>query len=135
MAIRLSNATRSAMADALETYADTGAGTAKLRIYTGAQPATAETAASGTLLVEIPLIDPVFPASVNGVLTMNDPASVAATASGTAGWFRVVNPGGNTVFDGSVGTSGADLIVATTTFTSGVAVDILSGGTLTVPAG
>jgi len=135
MTIRLPDATRSAMADAIETYTDTGAGNAKLRIYTGSQPASANNAASGTLLVEITLVDPAFGAASAGVITLADPAAVAATTSGTAGWFRVVNPGGATVFDGSAGTSGTDLILATTTITAGVAVDILSGGTLTVPAG
>lgn len=135
MAIRPANATRSAMANAITTRADLGAGAAKLRIYSGAQPATGDTAPSGTLLVEIPLPDPSFGAAVNGVITLNDPASVNITTSGTAGWFRIVDSDNNNVIDGSVGTSGADLIVGTTTFTAGVGVDIQSGGTITVPAG
>jgi hypothetical protein len=123
------------MADAIRNRVDLGASSGKLRIYSGSQPASAETAPSGTLLVEIPLPDPSFGAASNGVITLNDPGSVNVSSSGTAGWFRVLDSDNNTVFDGSVGTSGADLIVATTTFTAGVAVDIQSGGTITVPAG
>jgi hypothetical protein len=133
MPIRLAVATRSAMATAIKTAAE--AGTApKLRIYSGAQPATGDTAASGTLLVDITLPDPAFTES-GGVWTLADPGSVNVTTGGVAGWFRILTSADANVLDGSVGTSGTDLIVASTTFTAGVGVDIQSGGTITVPAG
>ena len=135
MAIRLPIATRNGMATAIKTAVDAGSGAGKMRIYSGSQPGSADSAASGTLLVEIPLPDPAFGSPSSGVITLADPNSTAVTTSGTAGWFRVLDSDNNTVFDGNVGTSGTDLVVATTTFTAGVAVDILSGGTITVPAG
>lgn len=135
MAIRLPIATRNGMATAIKNAVDAGSGAGKMRIYSGSQPGSADSAASGTLLVDIPLPDPAFGSPSSGVITLADPNSTAVTTSGTAGWFRVLDSDNNTVFDGSVGTSGTDLVVATTTFTAGVAVDILSGGTITVPAG
>lgn len=134
MTIRLANTTRNAMANALAGEVDGGPAAGTLEIRSGAQPATAETAASGTLLATVTLVDPSFGAAANGVITLADPPSVNGVAAGTAGWFRVKKSSGETVFDGSVGTAGADLNLATTTVSVGLAIDI-TGGTITVPAG
>ena len=133
MATRLAALTASAMANAITTRADGGAGVATLKIYSGSQPATADTAATGTLLATFTLSDPSFGAASSGVITLaGTPKTVAASASGTAGYFRLEDSTGVDILDGSVGTSGAELNLNTTTITSGVNVTITSG-TITIP--
>lgn len=127
MALTIAAATTQAMGAALAT--NIGA-SAVLEIRSGAKPATPETAASGTLLVSITISGSFT--STGGVLTAADPASVAPTASGTAGHFRLKQSGGTAVLDGTVGTSGTDMILGSTTITTGVNVD-LGVPTFTVP--
>lgn len=135
MTVRIAEDTRNAELDAITTAVDAGTGPGVLRIYTGTQPANADTAASGSLLVEIPLNDPSFGAAAAGVITVaTSPAPEAdATADGTAGWARVLDSDGNAVFDGAVATSGADFAINSTAITTGQTVK-LTGGTLTRPA-
>src|SRR6188508_3108300 len=122
MAIRYPTATRSALCDAWVDRFDAGSGAGKIRIYTGTQPATANDAVSGTLLVEITLNDPAFGAASSGAATIDsDPALTGtASASGTAGWWRGLDSDSATVCDGSVTASGGggDLTLATTSITS-----------------
>jgi hypothetical protein len=56
----------------------------------------------------------------------------SANATGTATWFRDVDSTGTCVMDGSVGTSGADLNLNSTSITSGVQVSCTSS---TITAG
>jgi len=111
-----------------------------LRIYTGSQPSSPDSAVSGTLLLEISVSAGAFVAGAfdNG-LEFGDAASGiiskaasetwqdAGLAAGTAGWFRFV---GNATdagaasttlprIDGSVGTSGADLNMSSTSIVAG----------------
>lgn len=134
MAIRLAVATRNALAQAVQVLVDAGA-SGTLKIYTGAQPATGDTAESGTLLATVTLGDPSFGSASTGTITGADPAAVVAGASGTAGWFRVEDSTGANVFDGSVTATGGggDLTLATTTVTAGLSIDITSF-TVTMPA-
>lgn len=70
------------------------------------------------------------PATVaSGVLTLNDtPLSVTASASGTAAKAEFRNNAGTVIVGGlTVGTSSADIILGTTTITSGGTVSITSG--------
>ena len=107
-----------------------------LWIYSGSQPATADTAAAGTQLVKITESSGAFAhaAEANG-LEFGDYSSGTISkcgdetwsgvglADGTAGWFRLVaNPtdalGASTTLpriDGSIGTSGANLNMSSTT--------------------
>ena len=115
-----------------------------LKIYSGSQPANADTAFSGTLLCTITVGSGAVSANefANG-LEFDAPASGyvekcseevwsgVAGVTGTAGWFRfyanATDAGGASTtlprIDGSIGTSGADLnmsstsIVATSTYT------------------
>lgn len=122
---KLSNAEASAAADAVGTNANSGF----LRIYDGTQPANADTAVSTqTLLAELTLNADAFAAASNGVATANAiTADSSANATGTATWFRVVRSNGTSVmFDGSVGTSGADLNLNTTSIVAGANVSITS---------
>lgn len=136
MALTLPNASRSAMCDALVDRLDLGAGAGTIEIRSGSRPASANDAATGTLLATVTLIDPAFGAASNGVATLSDPVAVTGAAAGTATWFRALDSTGATVMDGSVTATagGGDLTLATTTISVGLTVDI-TGGTVTVPAG
>lgn len=126
MALKLPDAFRQTRADTWSTRAGNGA---LLRIYSGSQPADADTAASGTLLAELTCGSPfAAAASSEGVVTANAiTQDSSANATGTAGWFRLVKSDGTTcVCDGSVGTSGADLNLVTTSITSGQPVQVTS---------
>lgn len=122
---RLSNAAANAAADAVTVLANSG----KLRIYDGTQAATADTAVGAqVLLAELTLNATAFGAASAGVSTANAITSDAsADASGTATWFRVLKSDGTTVlFDGSVGTSGANLNLNSVAISSGAAVSVSS---------
>ncbi|GIH91945.1 hypothetical protein ACFFMN_33935 [Planobispora siamensis] len=137
MAIRLSTAARNAACDAIVDLLDAGAGAATIEVRTGSQPASAEDAASGTLLCTFTLADPAFGGSATGTATMaGAPRSTTGAAAGTAGYFRAKDSSGNTVMDGSVSATGGggDLQLNTTTISVGVNVQITSG-TVTMPAG
>lgn len=134
MALRLPNATRSAMCDALVDRFDLGTGAGTIQIRSGTQPTTANDTATGTLLATITLADPAFGSASNGVATLTDPAAVNAVATGTATWFRGLDSAGATVADGDVTATGGGggIELATTSITSGLSVDI-TGGTITMP--
>lgn len=105
---------------------------ALLRIYDGSRPATG--GAATTLLAELTCNATFAPAASSGVLTLNAiTADSSANASGTATWFRIVQSGGSThVLDGSVGTSGQDLNLNSTSITAGGSVSVTSF-TITAP--
>ena len=106
MTLRMNSTTRNTWLDSITSRAGASA---LLRIYDGTQPATGGTAT--TLLAELTCNATFAPAASGGVLTLNAITSdSSANATGTATWFRIVQSGGSThVFDGTVGTSGADL--------------------------
>jgi hypothetical protein len=135
MATRIPTAARNAACDAVVDLADAGAGAATIEIRTGSQPASANDTATGTLLATVTCADPAFGSASSGVATLaGTPLSTTGVAAGTAGWFRMKDSAGNTVMDGSVGTSGAELNLNTTTISVGVTVQVTSG-TVTMPAG
>jgi hypothetical protein len=134
MALRIATSARNAAADAVVDLVDAGAGAGTLRIYTGSQPATPNTAATGTLLATVTLVDPAFGSAATGVATLADPGAVTGAADGTAGWFRIYDSNSNAVLDGACGTSGAELNLNTLTISTGVSFDI-TGGTITMPGG
>jgi len=125
MATRLDTTTRNAQADAVGTRMTGGS----VKIYTGTQPTLATDTATGTLLATVTL--GTAPSASSGTVSMPDPASVNAVATGTAGWFRVLTSGGATVWDGAIGAEGT---LSSTSLVSGNPVD-LSAVTYTVPAG
>ena len=108
-----------------------------IKIYTGSQPTDANTALGAqTLLATLTMSSTAFGASsASGSAgskivtatanTITDDSS--ADATGTAAWFRVLKSNGTAiVMDGSVGTSGCDLNLATTSIVSGADVAITS---------
>lgn len=130
MATKLPNASQQAAADAVVDRADAGAAAGRIRIYTGAAPADADTAPSGTLLVDAACADPAYGAAdATGTAALaSTPRSVAASAAGTAGYFRVTDSDGNTVFQGDVTATGGggDLELDNTNIASGQTVNINS---------
>lgn len=127
MALTISAAAVQAMGAALAT--DIGSGSI-LEIRSGAKPATPETAAAGTLLASITITGSW--SSSGGVLTAADPGAVTIGTTGVAAHFRLKTSGGTAKIDGTVGTSAADLILATTALSSGATLD-LGVPSLTVP--
>jgi hypothetical protein len=136
MPLRLSDSVRNAKVTAATGKLDVGTGTAggTIKIYTGTQPATPATAASGTLLATVVLANPAFGAASGGSAALTDPSSVNAVATGTAGWARFADRDGAVVFDGDVTATGGSGVVtlSSTSLTSGAPVDI-SGGTYSQP--
>jgi hypothetical protein len=136
MATRLPNASQQAAADAVVDLLDGAAGA--LKIYTGSQPADADSTPSGDLLVTIALAAPAYgAANSSGTCTLlGTPLSGTAAASGTAGCFVVETSEGDPVFHGSVSESGGggDLILDNTDIASGQTVNI-SSLSYTQPAG
>ncbi|ASM75876.1 hypothetical protein VITFI_CDS3244 [Vitreoscilla filiformis] len=82
------------------------AGPARLKIYTGAAPATPQTAATGTLLADL-VMSATVAAPVAGVLTVSATADATVAASGTAGWARLSTSAGAALLDMSVGIAGS----------------------------
>jgi hypothetical protein len=114
-----------AEADAVGNALNTG----YIRIYDGTQPATADTAVSTqTLLAELRFGADAFGAASNGTITANaitDDSS--ANATGTATWARILASDGTTVwFDGTAGTSAANVILNSVAISAGAAVSISS---------
>ena len=96
-----------------------------MRIYDGVRPATGGSAT--TLLAELTLSDPCAAGAASGILTFNAiTADSSANATGTATWARIVTSAGAFVLDCSVGTSGADINLNTTSIVSGAQVSVTS---------
>ncbi|MEA3341911.1 MAG: hypothetical protein U9R15_18265, partial [Chloroflexota bacterium] len=124
-----------------------------IHIYSGSQPADADSAETGTKLVEITVSSGAFTPGaagnglefkkeISGTLSKNslEAWSGVASATGTAGWFRFYDNNEDTGadatavrFDGSVGTSGAQLTVSSTSITSGATITVDSFD-ITLPA-
>ena len=127
MAIRLDTDLRNNIVDS-SVVASLGSGS--LQIRSGAQPASADDSASGTLLCTITLSG--FGASSSGSATASSlPISGTANATGTAGWARLLTGAFN--IDGTVATSGGDFTINTLSIVSGGSVS-LTACTLTMPA-
>lgn len=120
MALNLnySTAIRNARLDAI-TSAIGSSG--KLRIYDGSQPTNVGTALGAqVLLADLALSATFAPGASSGVLTANSiTADSAADASGTAAWGSLLNSSNVRQVDFTVGTSGTDMIIDSTSITAG----------------
>lgn len=139
MSLTLSNAARSAGVDAIVDLIDGGSGAGKLQIFDGTRPAGPDTAVTTqTKLAEFTLNDPAFGDPSNGVKTLDvDPAlTTTGLADGTATWARFVDSDDTGVVDCEVSESGGggDLILNTTTISTGLNL-LITSGTITMPAG
>jgi hypothetical protein len=124
MTLYYSNATRHAQNEGLITYAGTNS---QFNLYSGTQPANANTAiTTQVLLVSMPIAG-VFGTDTDGTLTLGAVTQTNASASGTASFFRIFKSDNSVVMDGSVGLSGADLILNSVDIAAGQSVDITAG--------
>jgi hypothetical protein len=123
MAVGMITGLRNARLDAITTFVGASG---KLRIYSGTRPATG--GAITTLLAELTLNATFAPAASGGVLTLNAiTGDTSADATGTATWARIFKSDGTTIcLDCSVGTSGADINLNTTSLVTGAAVTVTS---------
>jgi hypothetical protein len=118
---KLSRIAASAAADAICALLNSG----YLRIYSGVQPTDPETAiTTQVLLAELRFGATAFGAASNGVAVANPiTGDSSADATGTATWFRALKSDGTTaVFDGSCGTSNADMLLSSTAINAGAEV-------------
>ncbi len=127
--------------DALLAKLNTGGTAGSIKIFSGAMPATCETADSGTKLAQLTLSTTAFPASVDSTTTGLATATANAitsdtnaAATGTAGYFRAYDSAGVCIVQGTVGTSAADMILNTVSISSGSTVAITSW-VVTLPDG
>lgn len=132
MALDLSynEATRNARLDAVDAQIGTSG---KLRIYDGTMPATAEDTIPGDadLLADLALSATAFAAASGGTMVANSISDdTSADATGTATWFTLTKSDNTRVVDGTVGTSGTDMIIDNASITAGQTVSC-SGITIT----
>src|SRR5688500_7323357 len=118
MALQLSVAVRNAILDSIETTIGTSA---VIRIRTGAVPAHCAAADAGTVLAGITCpSDWLAAASAGSKAKAGTWQDASANATGTAAHFRVYDSTGTTChMQGTVGTSGTDMVVNTTSLIAG----------------
>lgn len=125
MSVQLSTTVRNARLDAIESTI----GTAPiLKIRSGAAPANCAAADTGTVLATMTLPSDWLAAAASGAKALSGTwQDTSADATGTAAHFRIYDSGGTTCHvQGSVGTSGADLNLDSTSITAGQSVTITS---------
>lgn len=124
----------SATRDNFNTQIITDVGTGALyKIYSGTPPATVATALSGNTLLATLTVSGAFGATSGGVLTLTDPATADAVATGTASFLRITTSGGTAKVQGTVGTSGTDFTINTTSIVTGGPVEMIGTNTITAP--
>jgi hypothetical protein len=118
MALQFSDTVRNARLDAIETAIGASA---VLKIRTGSAPATCATADSGTVLATINLPSDWMAAATGASKAKSGTwQDASADATGTAGHFRLYASDGSTCHaQGTVGTTGTDMIVDNTSLASG----------------
>ena len=132
MAVRLSTGMRNAMLDGLKSNMNGGV----IRLYSGAQPASADYEETGTLLAIV------TESSGTGGLDMGTAASGVlpkdatvwsgvGLADGVASWFRFYGSAGTSGssasekrIDGNAGVSGSDITLKNTSITPGQTVTV-----------
>lgn len=125
MSVQYSVAVRNAM---LEAWEATAGVSAKLRFYTGAQPANCAATEAGTELIEFALASDWSAAASGGVKSLSStPIAGTAIAAGTAGHYRLYDSTGTTCHEqGSITAtgSGGDLTLDNVVIASGQAVNL-----------
>lgn len=123
MAVRINTAMQNRQADSAADAFDSGS----LAVRTGTQPASANDAATGTLLSTVTLPATAFGAAASGTAAKSGTWSDTVDATGVPGWFRLANTGDTLRIDGAAAASGADLNISGL-----VGGELVSGGTLTI---
>lgn len=128
---RNARANRDAQAEATARLLDGGF----LRLYTGPRPADPDDPPRGTMLAELRFGTPAFEKSRAGqIIATKIIQASAADDTGRAEWFRTFQADGVTpVFDGTVGTSDANIVMNNANIQINAIVSI-SAFTYSVPA-
>lgn len=128
LAPSISTAARNAACDAVVDLVDAGTPPGLLKIYAGSVPADVNAALGGaTLLGTLTMSTTAFGAASSGVATAASITSdTSADATGTASFFRITNAAGTAIIQGSVGTSGCDLNLSSTSITLGGTIAVSS---------
>lgn len=115
MAIQLSVAVRNGRLDSFETVCGVSA---VMKIFTGSPPANCAAADSGAVLATVNLPSDWMAAASGGSKAKSGTwEDLSADNTGTAGHFRIYDSGVTTChMQGTVGTSGTDMIVNSTSF-------------------
>lgn len=137
MTIRLETVTRDAGLETIDAAINTGTGTTggTLEIFVGTVNGTFGSDPAGALITTITLDADAFDAAASGQMVANNGSpdgTPNATTSKVAGCFVISDRDGAHILDGSVGTSGEDLILTDTTIGIGVVISIPS---ITLTAG
>lgn len=123
--LKYSNGTRHAQNEGLIAYAGNNA---KICLYQGTAPADANTPITTQTLIVTCVLAGAFGTDVDGILTLGTVNTGVAVTNGNAQFFRIFKSDGTTVvMDGSVGTTGADLNLSTTTINVTQSVNISNG--------
>lgn len=124
MALTLETALRNALADAVDTLINTGAGTANLKFETSGD----------TEVATIDFQNPAFGAAATGVITLAGvPLSDASATGGTVAQFSIYDRNGGKVLEGVVLTSGGDINLSSLVVGATDTVE-LTALTITMPA-
>jgi len=122
--IHLSTTLRNALLDAINAVIGSGG---KLKIYSGTQPANVAASEAGTLLASLTLSSSPLAAAGSGSAAFNTiTGDTSADNTGTATHFSITKSDDTRVIEGSVGTSGSDLNVASTSFVAGQDIEVTS---------
>lgn len=128
MAITLATAARNAACDGIVDLVDGGTGAGSLEIKSAAS-----TVAGTNEVATLAFSNPAFGAASSGTATANAISDDTSATGGTASDYTVFDGDSAAIWQGSVGTSGADLNLSSTTIGAGDTVSV-SSFTLTVPA-
>jgi hypothetical protein len=95
-------------------------------LWKGVQPAdvSSATTAANTTVAILTWATKAFVTSTTFTLTANAITSDSSAIGGSANWFSITNSAGTRMFDGEVGTSGADLNLNSVAITTGATVAI-----------
>lgn len=131
MASQFSIAVRNAWLDAVEAQIGVSA---RVMIWSGAMPANCAAANAGTKLADVTCPADWMAAAAAGVKSLLGTwTDASADASGVAVHFRIYDSAGTTChWQGTCGTSAADMILSTVAFTAGLTFTI-TACTLTAP--
>jgi hypothetical protein len=138
MTLYISNTEAQSLLTQLKTDIDAGTA-AIIRIYSGSVPADADASLGAAVLLATLTMN----ATAFGSVSDANPGAIMTAAAitpdssadddGTASFFRILTQAGGTViFQGTVGTSGADINFNTVAFTQGSEIEITSL-TVTMP--
>lgn len=124
MAVQYSTAVRNAFNDAVETAIGASP---LMKMYSGSMPANCAAAATGTNLANGTLPSDWLTSSSSGVKSQNGAWSLTGAASGTLGYYRILDSGGTTCHEQGTITAtggGGDMTVDNTSVVSGQAISI-----------